>query len=122
MNDHRVGNSIETLNDTVPSGDAGQSEDPFPQSALHPLPVDWQELATGLHETRLFRIARPDGGGFYWEAEVILNGKLERRRFAGELHARTWLIIAVEPPFTQNSFDIEDINGPLRSSFIAQGR
>ena len=122
MNDHRVGNSIETSNDTAPLGDERQSKDPFLQNALHPLAVDCQELSTGLHETRLFRIALPDGGGFYWEAEVILNGKLERRRFAGELHARTWLIIAVEPPFTQNSFDIEDINGPLRSSFFAQGR
>src|ERR1035441_5507238 len=113
MNDHRVGRRKETSNDPAPLGDERQSKDPFLQNALHPLAVDCQELSTGLHETRLFRIALPDGGGFYWEAEVILNGKLERRRFAGELHARTWLIIAVEPPFTQNSLDIEDINGPL---------
>jgi hypothetical protein len=64
---------------------------------------------------RLFRFKRPNGGGFYWKAEMALNGNRLHRRFENELHARAWLALAFQPFTSAGSIDREELNAPFRA-------
>jgi hypothetical protein len=63
---------------------------------------------------RLFRFRRPNGG-FYWKAEMALNGDRLHRRFEDELHARAWLSLAFQPFTSSGSIDREELNAPFRA-------
>ena len=87
--------------------------------ASPPLPVGWRRLATGLRRTWLYEVSPPGRSGVHWVAEMMLNGKLLSRRFAGELQARGWLTIVNEPRSSAMPFDLEELNGPLRAAGVA---
>ena len=87
--------------------------------ASPPLPVGWRRLATGLRRTWLYEVSPPGRSGVHWVAEMMLNGKLLSRRFAGELQARGWLSIVNEPRSSAMPFDLEELNGPLRAAGVA---
>ena len=86
-----------------------------------PLPVGWRRLATGLRGTWLYEVSPPGRSGVHWVAEMVLNGKLLSRRFAGELQARGWLTTVIEPRSSAVPFDLEELNGPFRTAWVAAG-
>jgi hypothetical protein len=82
------------------------------------LPLGWQELPTGLDGARLYRIARPNGGDAYWQAEITLNGTVHRRYCTGELYARWWLTAVEEPRQQPGEVDWAELNEPLLLGFV----
>jgi hypothetical protein len=79
-----------------------------------------QLIESGVRGARLFRVARADGLGWYWEVELKFGAKESDRRFASELHARAWLAswgnVLLEP----RSVDLEELNVRFRSLHLAR--
>lgn len=99
---------------------AGSSRSPFGSDGSRNPIAEWTRVPARIRGARLFRFRRPDGG-HYWEAEVMLNGKLVQRPFETELHARAWLFAAAQPHLPQDSFDFEELNGAFRAACFAHG-
>ena len=76
----------------------------------------WRRLSTGIRGAHLYVVTLPTGGA-YWLADVIRNGARLSRRFASELHARAWMLEALNSHFASSSFDWEELNGNLRAAF-----
>jgi hypothetical protein len=114
----REGQSTNPFPSDAPSG-AGQEPNAGSQEKNegHGLPEGWRRLPTGLHGARLYRVAT-DGGGAYWQAEMVLNGVAQRRCFASELHARWWLAALDEPRLAPSVSDWEELNEPMRAGFV----
>jgi hypothetical protein len=74
----------------------------------------WSPNTVDVRGARLFRFKRPNGG-FYWKAEMALNGDRLHRRFEDELHARAWLSLAFQPFTSAGSVDREELNAPFRA-------
>ena len=81
------------------------------------LPEGWQKLSTGLKGARLYRVTPSGSNDVHWQAEMTLNGKVQRRRCASELYARWWLSGADDCHDTPNIFDGEERNERLRAGF-----
>jgi len=88
----------------APEVDARELADGFRDNGAGRLPERWHQLPTALSETRLYRIAPPNGGETEWQAEMTLHGELQRRRCTSELRARAWLAIGDNPRFTLRIF------------------
>lgn len=85
------------------------------------LPAGWRRLPTGCPGTRLYRVSPSGRAVVYWEAMMKLDGKLLRRRFAGELLARAWLTITTEPRSSAFPFDLEELNAAIRTARVVGG-
>ena len=79
------------------------------------LPAGWRRFSTGLRDTRLYHISLPNGTDAHWQAEMIINFKVRRRRFASQIHARWWLAALDEPFSTPRMPDAEELNEPWRA-------
>jgi len=101
----------------VSAGDVRKSGDKSPENESHRLAEGWRRLSTGLRGTRLYRVVPPKGGDAHWQAEMTLNGEVQHRRFASELHARWWLAVLNESLFTPSMLDWEELNAPARAGF-----
>ena len=117
MKNYREGQSTNPFPSEAPSGAGQESDDGFRDSGRPSLPDGWRRLPTGLRGARLYRIAI-DGGDAHWQAEMTLNGEVQRRRFASELHARWWLAASNEPRSASSVFDGEELNAPWRADFV----
>lgn len=109
MKNHREGRNLESFPPTV-SAENGQEPDNEPENSgrrAH-LPAGWRELRTGVRGARLYRVTSLDGSEIHWQAEMALNGTVQRRRCASELHARWWLAALHEPRDTPNIFEWEE--------------
>ena len=84
------------------------------------LPEGWLRLPTGLRGARLYRVRLPFDFGFYWEAGVMLNGRVVHRSFVSERHARAWLSMVIEPPSAPGTLNLEGLNGSLRTAGMAR--
>lgn len=73
---------------------------------------------TGLPGTWLYRVYLPGRALAYWEATMDLDGKVLRRRFASEMHARAWLTITTEPRQSTPPLDLEEFHGPIRTAGV----
>lgn len=120
MNTFREGTSNDAFTPMAETGAPRLSDDGHGCPNPPVLPEGWRRLATGLRGMRLFRVARPGGGGVYWEAEMTLARTVVRRRFAIELHARAWLGIRNESHPPANPFDREEMHGPFRAACVAR--
>jgi hypothetical protein len=118
---------------TSNNGDKNQStHDVGPVSRERPLNEDalsgtskqvsrgWSPNTVDVRGARLFRFRRPSGG-FYWKAEMALNGDRLHRRFEDELHARAWLSLAFQPFTSAGSVDREELNAPFRAEWSRTG-
>ena len=79
------------------------------------LPEGWREIPTGLPGARLYAVVPHQGGETHWQAEMTLNGAMQRRRCASELYARWWLAALHEPHFASGTIDSEELNEPLHA-------
>ena len=107
------GNSIPALSPNT--GNSTPSTHPPGEGSCTSYPGARQPIESGVRDARLFRVARADGLGFYWETEMTLGAKSANRRFASELHARAWLASSGHPFPEPCSFDLEELNGRFRS-------
>jgi hypothetical protein len=117
MKIHRERQSTNPFPSDAPSGDAQESDDGFRDSGHQGLPEGWRRLPTGLRGARLYRIAI-HGGEAHWQAEMTLNGEMQRRSFASELHARWWLAALEEPRLAPSVSDWEELNAPWSADFV----
>jgi hypothetical protein len=109
-----IGNKNQSSHDVATvSCERPLKDDPAPGAQKQPS-RGWSPNIVDVRGARLFRFRRPTGG-FYWKAEMALNGDRLHRRFADELHARAWLSLAFQPFTSSGSIDREELNAPFRA-------
>ena len=116
MKIYREGQSTNPFPSDAPSGGGQEPDAGSRENGCHGLPEGWRRVSTGLHGARLYRIAT-EGGETLWQAEMALNGEVQRRCFASELHARWWLAALKEPRPAPSVSDWEELNEPMRAGF-----
>jgi hypothetical protein len=119
MDNYRADHSHDPFTPTATSAKTAAAEKHDSGGVVSlPLPAGWQRLATGLRGTWLYQINLSGGGAVHWVAEMMLNGKVLKRRFAAELHARAWLTIVCEPRSSTIPFDLEEFNEAFRAAAL----
>lgn len=121
MKDYRTAPSIDPFPSAVSSGQGRERSEGGPDDDRH-LPDGWRELPTGLRDARLFHVAPPHGGDGHWLAELTLNGQMQRRRFASELHARWWIAVVDEPGGAPDPSGWLELNEPFRAAGFLRGK
>jgi len=116
MKIYREGQSTNPFPSDAPSGGGQEPDAGSRENECRCLPEGWRRVSTGLRGARLYRIAT-DGGETLWQAEMALSGKVQRRCFASELHARWWLAALKEPRPAPSVSDWEELNEPMRAGF-----
>jgi hypothetical protein len=109
------GNKIQSSNDVGLVGHERPLNDDSVPGTRKRVSQGWSTNTVDVRGARLFRFKRPNGGGFYWTAEMALNGNRLHRRFEDELHARAWLSLAFQPFTSASSVDREELNAPFRA-------
>jgi hypothetical protein len=102
---------------TAPLADGQESADGGRDHEDHGLPEGWRQFPSGRRGARLYRVT-PKGGEACWQAEMTLNGVVQRRRLASELHARWWLSALNEPRLSPGVSDWEELNTAWRAGFV----
>ena len=102
---------------TAPLADGQEPADGDRDNRDHSLPEGWRQFPTGRRGARLYRVT-PPGGEARWQAEMTLNGMVQRRRFASELHARWWLSALDEPHLSSGVPDWEELSAAWRAEFV----
>jgi hypothetical protein len=109
------GNKNQCSNDVGPLGREKLLNDNSVPGTHNQMSQSWSPNTVDVRGARLFRFRRPNGTGFYWKAEMALNGNRLHRRFEDELHARAWLSLAFQPFTSAGSIDREELNAPFRA-------
>jgi hypothetical protein len=117
MKIHNNGNKHQSANDVGPVSDERKLNDDSVAGTPRQVSRGWSPNTVDVRGARLFRFRRPNGCGFYWKAEMALNGDRLHRRFEDELHARAWLSLAFQPFTSSGSIDHEELNAPFRAEW-----
>jgi len=118
MNYDRARQSTEPFPLMAPCDERQEADEDFRDGERDGLPKGWQQLLTDAHGARLYRIVPRNGGCVEWQAEMIVNGEVQRRRCTSELRARAWLAVWDKPCFTLTLPDSEELNWRFRAGFF----